>query len=97
MNISLYFSADSVPSDLAPAVIFLQVKKKPTPATFILLFTYFHGKDLMKKATNSQPMVFVLDSVDEIADDPDRNSLSWIPSSLPNNCKVHNKISIIYL
>ena len=47
---------------------------------------------MMKKATSAQPMVFVLDSVDEIAEDPDRNSLSWIPSTLPNNCKVGNKL-----
>ena len=46
----------------------------------------------MKKGTSTQPIVIVLDSVDEIANDPDRNSLSWIPSTLPKNCKARSKL-----
>ena len=42
----------------------------------------------MKKATETQPIIILLDSVEEIANDPDSSSLSWIPSVLPPNCKV---------
>ena len=63
-NISL----DTVPTDLAPIVIFWQ--------------------DILSQATEQQPVVVILDSVDEIATDPDKLTLSWIPHQLPKHCKV---------
>ena len=77
-------SLESVPSDLAPTVIYLL--------------------DIMKNASTEHPIFVFLDSIDEvkervrvlclyhllcqIATDPDRDLLSWIPLSLPPHCKM---------
>ena len=61
-------SLDSVPTDLAPTVIYFQ--------------------DLLKQANEKHPIYIFLDSVDEIATDPDRQTLSWIPRILPPHCKM---------
>ena len=45
-------------------------------------------QEVLRAASAQQPILLLLDSVDEVATDPDRGTLSWIPSLLPPHCKV---------
>ena len=58
-----------------------------------LAATVIYFQDILKQATEKQPIYIVLDSVDEIAVDPDRQTLSWIPISIPPFCKVNQLCS----
>lgn len=56
-----------------------------------------HFKNLLTYATTSQPMIFFLDSVDQLTGTQDTNHVSWLPTRLPPHCKVFYKIKINYL
>ena len=47
-----------------------------------------HFKHLLTYATLEQPLVLFLDSVDQLTGTQDTNNVSWLPTRLPNNCKV---------
>ncbi|XP_050546334.1 NACHT and WD repeat domain-containing protein 2 isoform X3 [Daktulosphaira vitifoliae] len=47
-----------------------------------------HFKHLLTYATKKQPLVLFLDSVDQLTGTQDTNNVSWIPTRLPNNCKL---------
>ena len=49
--------------------------------------TVIFFQDILKHASENHPIYIVLDSIDEIAIDPDRQTLSWVPSILPPYCK----------
>ena len=44
-------------------------------------------REILASASSNQPILIVLDSIDEISTDPDKSSLSWLPTDLPKNCK----------
>lgn len=47
-----------------------------------------HFKHLLTYATREQPLLLFLDSVDQLTGTQDTNNVSWLPTRLPNNCKV---------
>ncbi|XP_073979529.1 NACHT and WD repeat domain-containing protein 2 isoform X2 [Rhodnius prolixus] len=47
-----------------------------------------HFKNLLTYATTSQPMIFFLDSVDQLTGTQDTNHVSWLPTRLPPHCKL---------
>ncbi|XP_026816728.1 NACHT and WD repeat domain-containing protein 2 isoform X2 [Rhopalosiphum maidis] len=47
-----------------------------------------HFKHLLTYATREQPLVLFLDSVDQLTGTQDTNNVSWLPTRLPNNCKL---------
>ena len=47
-----------------------------------------HLKELMTRATESQPLLIMLDSVDELTGSQDANKMAWLPTKLPPHCKI---------
>lgn len=47
-----------------------------------------HFKNLLTCASEKQPFIFFLDSVDQLTGTQDTNHVSWIPTRLPPHCKV---------
>lgn len=60
------------------------------PDDLVPLTAYF--KHLLTLATEQQPILLFLDSVDQLTG-VQGNKLSWLPTRLPLNCKV----SIVFL
>jgi len=54
-----------------------------------------HFKHLLTYATREQPLVLFLDSVDQLTGTQDTNNVSWLPTRLPNNCKVRKSFNIV--
>ncbi|CAH1405153.1 unnamed protein product [Nezara viridula] len=47
-----------------------------------------HFKNLLTCASEKQPFIFFLDSVDQLTGTQDTNHVSWIPTRLPPHCKL---------
>eukprot|EP00095_Tigriopus_kingsejongensis_P001882 maker-scaffold70_size417918-snap-gene-3.18 protein:Tk01882 transcript:maker-scaffold70_size417918-snap-gene-3.18-mRNA-1 annotation:"leucine-rich repeat and wd repeat-containing protein kiaa1239-like" len=47
-----------------------------------------HMKELLNQATEEQPLLICLDSVDQLIGSQDGNKMSWLPTKLPQNCKI---------
>lgn len=47
-----------------------------------------HFKQLLTLATKKQPLFLFLDSVDQLTGSQDSNKVSWLPTRLPEHCKV---------
>lgn len=47
-----------------------------------------HMKELLNQATESQPLMICLDSVDQLVGSQDGNKMSWMPTKLPPHCKI---------
>ncbi|XP_014255655.1 NACHT and WD repeat domain-containing protein 2 isoform X2 [Cimex lectularius] len=47
-----------------------------------------HFKNLLTYASAAQPLIFFLDSVDQLTGTQDTNHVSWIPTRLPPFCKL---------
>ena len=47
-----------------------------------------HLKELLNYATSEVPLVICLDSVDQLMGSQDGNKMSWLPTRLPNHCKI---------
>lgn len=56
-----------------------------------------HFKHLLTYATLEQPLVLFLDSVDQLTGTQDTNNVSWLPTRLPNNCKVCIILNVFFL
>ena len=55
-----------------------------------------HFKHLLTYASQQQPLLLFLDSVDQLTGAQDANKVSWLPLRLPPFCKVHNLICFFY-
>jgi len=51
-----------------------------------------HFKHLLTYASQQQPLLLFLDSVDQLTGAQDANKVSWLPLRLPPYCKVNNLI-----
>jgi hypothetical protein len=51
-----------------------------------------HFKHLLTYASQQQPLLLFLDSVDQLTGAQDANKVSWLPLRLPPYCKVNNFI-----
>ncbi len=47
-----------------------------------------HMKELLNQATEDQPLLICLDSVDQLIGSQDGNKMSWLPTKLPRHCKI---------
>ena len=47
-----------------------------------------HMKEILTRATKSQPLLIFLDSVDALVGSQDANKMSWLPTKLPPHCKI---------
>ena len=47
-----------------------------------------HLKEILTRATEAQPLLIMLDSVDELVGSQDGNKMSWLPTKLPPHCKI---------
>ncbi len=47
-----------------------------------------HMKELLNQATEEQPLLICLDSVDQLVGSQDGNKMSWLPTKLPQHCKI---------
>ncbi len=47
-----------------------------------------HLKELLNQATEEQPLLICLDSVDQLVGAQDGNKMSWLPTRLPPHCKI---------
>ncbi|XP_044733634.1 NACHT and WD repeat domain-containing protein 2 [Chrysoperla carnea] len=47
-----------------------------------------HFKQLLTLATTQQPLFLFFDSVDQLTGAQDANKVSWLPTRLPDNCKI---------
>ncbi|XP_034663860.1 NACHT and WD repeat domain-containing protein 2 [Drosophila subobscura] len=47
-----------------------------------------HFKQLLTYASPNQPLTLYLDSVDQLTGTQDSNKVSWIPTRLPQHCKI---------
>lgn len=65
------------------------------PDDVVPLTAYF--KQLMSCATKEQPLIFFLDSVDQLTGTQDANKVSWIPTRLPPYSKVCQLNNFIFL
>ena len=45
-------------------------------------------KELLKRATEKQPLLICLDSVDALVGSQDGNKMSWLPTKLPRHAKI---------
>jgi len=55
-----------------------------------------HFKHLLTYASQQQPLLLFLDSVDQLTGAQDANKVSWLPLRLPSYCKVNNLICFSY-
>lgn len=55
-----------------------------------------HFKHLLTYASQQQPLLLFLDSVDQLTGAQDANKVSWLPLRLPPYCKVNNLICFFY-
>jgi hypothetical protein len=51
-----------------------------------------HFKHLLTYASQQQPLLLFLDSVDQLTGAQDANKVSWLPLRLPPYCKVNDLI-----
>ena len=49
-------------------------------------------KELLNLGSAKQPLLFCLDSVDQIIGSTDGNRMSWLPLNLPPHCKILVKV-----
>jgi hypothetical protein len=56
-----------------------------------------HFKHLLTYASQQQPLLLFLDSVDQLTGAQDANRVSWLPLRLPPYCKVNNLIYFFYV
>lgn len=56
------------------------------PDDLVPLTAYF--KQLLTLSTKEMPLLLFLDSVDQLTGTQDANKVSWLPTRLPDNCKV---------
>lgn len=47
-----------------------------------------HFKQMLNMATEQQPIFFFLDSIDQLCGAADTNNVSWLPTRLPEHCKI---------
>ena len=47
-----------------------------------------HMKELLNYATHEVPLIICLDSVDQLVGSQDSNKMSWLPTKLPEYCKI---------
>ena len=47
-----------------------------------------HMKEILTRATEAQPLLIFLDSVDQLVGSQDANKMSWLPTKLPPFCKI---------
>jgi hypothetical protein len=57
------------------------------PVDLVPLTAYF--KHLLTYASQQQPLILFLDSVDQLTGAQDANKVSWLPLRLPPYCKVN--------
>jgi hypothetical protein len=56
-----------------------------------------HFKHLLTYASQQQPLLLFLDSVDQLTGAQDANKVSWLPLRLPSYCKVNHLICLFFL